>query len=407
MSTPYLLVDVPDMKYALILPDGAADEPVEKLDGQTPLETAKTPHIDWISVNGRQGRVVTVPEGFRPGSDVATLTLLGYDPRVDYSGRAPLEAAARSISIGRDQVIFRCNFVTVEDGHMVDFTAGHISQPESDRLIADLNALLRDSGCYFYSGISYRNLMVASDVPGAGLICTAPHDIPDQLVAAYEPHGPGSRRIINIIERAHELLAKHEVNQVRRDLGDNPVTDIWLWGQGRAKELESFQSRFGVRGAVIAAVDLVRGIGETIGLKVLNVPGATGYLDTNYAGKGTAAAAALKNFDLVVVHIEAPDEAGHQGDVEAKIKAIERIDEHIVGPVLDALRGYEKWRIMIAPDHPTPVDLRVHTRTPPPFCLAGHAVHSVLHRRLSESAGAQSDLQVDPGHELMEYFLRI
>ena len=359
------------MKYAIVLPDGAADEPVEQLDGRTPLEAANTPNIDWIAMNGRQGCVVTIPSGFPPGSDVATLALFGYDPRVDYSGRAPLEAAARGIKAHPDQLIFRCNFVTITDGTMEDFAAGHISQAEADQLIADLNEHLGGKQYRFHTGVSYRNLMVASNIGGVNPQCTPPHDIPDQPIAAHLPRGPGSDWVISVMERARAILADHDVNLVRRDLGENPATDIWLWGQGRPKVLEAFADRFGVSGVVIAAVDLIRGIACSVGMELITVPGATGYLDTNYAGKGAAAAAALETADLVIVHIEAPDEAGHLGNAEEKVLAIERIDEHIVGPLLEALRGHKEWKIMIAPDHPTPVDRRTHTSTPPPFCIAG------------------------------------
>ncbi len=394
------------MKYAIVLPDGAADEPLDELDGRTPLEAARIPNIDWISTNGRQGRVLTVPRGFNPGSDVATLTLLGYDPRVDYTGRAPLEAVARGIDLRPGQLVFRCNFVTITDGLMKDFTAGHISQKEADRLIDDLNKRIGDKHCHFHSGVSYRNLMTASDVGEVDPQCTPPHDIPDNPVAQHRPRGVGSQWVISIVERAHGILAEHEVNLVRRDLGENPATDIWLWGQGRPRHFEPFAARFGVEGALIAGVDLIRGIAKSVGMELLEVPGATGYLDTDYAAKGTAAVAALDSFDLVIVHVEAPDEAGHLGDATAKVTAIEQIDEHIVGPLLGKLRTCDKWKILIAPDHPTPVSRRIHTATPPPFCLAGEGVRTILSRAFSESAAAASDLQVDPGHELMEYFLR-
>ena len=394
-------------KYAIILPDGAADEPVIELDGKTPLEAARKRNIDWISTNGRQGRVVTVPKGFSPGSDVATLSLFGYDPNRDYAGRAPLEAAARGIQAGADDVIFRCNLVTIVDGLMVDFTAGHIGQKEADQLIADLNDAFTSRGCAFHSGVSYRNLMVTSKPETASVRCTPPHDIPDKAVKEYLPKGKGSEWVCDIMKNARAVLEDHEVNLVRRDLGDNPATDIWLWGQGRPRMLERFADRYGVTGACIAAVDLIRGIARSAGLEVIDVPGATGYLDTDYGGKGRAAVAALNDYDLVIVHIEAPDEAGHLGDVQAKIQAIERIDEHIVGPVLDALRGFDRWRILIAPDHPTPVGKRVHTATPPPFCFAGSGVQTVLHQPFSESNVMQSDLLVDPGYELMEFFLKV
>lgn len=394
------------MKYAIVLPDGAADEPVDKLDGKTPLAAASTPHIDWVAAHGRIGTVVTVPEGFQPGSDVATLTLFGCDTRQDYFGRAPLEAAAKGIAIGQGQIVFRCNLVTVTDGLMADFTAGHISQKEADQLIADLNNSLQDSGCRFHSGVSYRNLMVADAPADADPKCVPPHDIPDQPIAKHLPRGKGAEWVRSITDRARDVLASHDVNAVRADLGENPATDIWLWGQGRPRELRSFVDRYSVRGAVIAAVDLIRGIARSLDMHLIDVPGATGYLDTNYPGKGEAAARALNDFDLVAVHIEAPDEAGHQGDVEAKVKAIEAIDEHVVGPLLRKLRTFDRWRILIAPDHPTPVGRRVHTTTPPPFCLAGHRIESMSVKAFDETIAADSALRIDPGHELMEYFLR-
>lgn len=394
------------MKYAIVLADGAADEPVEELDGLTPLQAANTPNIDWISTNGRQGCVVTVPKGFLPGSDVATLSLLGYDPRTSYSGRAPLEALARGIKVDPASIIFRCNFVTITDGRMKDFTAGHISQTESEKLIGDLNDELSSEGCRFHTGVSYRNLLVSDQSVCAATKCTPPHDIPDKPITNHLPRGEGSAWINQLCERARRILTDHDVNHVRRDLGENPATDIWLWGQGRMKELEGFEARFGVKGAVIAAVDLIRGLARSVGMELIDVPGATGYLDTNYEGKGRAAALALETHDLVIVHVEAPDEAGHLGDVTAKVAAIERLDERVVGPLLERLRRFDQWKIMIAPDHPTPVEKRVHTNTPPPFCVAGHTVQPVLCKPFSESTAAKSDLQVDPGFELMEFFLK-
>lgn len=394
------------MKYAIVLPDGAADEPLDALGGKTPLEAAHKPHTDWVSTHGRQGCVVTVPDGFLPGSDVATLTLFGYDPHTCYSGRAPLEAAARGIAVEADQLVFRCNFVTVIDGRMADFTAGHISAIEARRLIADLNQHVADPASRFHAGMSYRNLMVTSALDQSSPKCTPPHDIPDQPIARYLPRGPGGAFVKNLMDRAHAMLAGHEVNEVRQDLGENPVTDIWLWGQGKPKPLERFARRFSIQGATIAAVDVVRGIARNAGMVVLDVPGATGYLDTDYAAKGRAAVEALESFDLVVVHVEAPDEAGHQGDPAAKVSALQQIDEHIIGPLLERLRGFDRWRILIAPDHPTPVQRRIHTSTPPPFCMAGYRIHSVLRHPFCELAACRSDLQIDPGHELMEFFLK-
>ncbi len=393
------------MKYAIVLPDGAADEPLAELDGRTPLEAARTPHIDWIATHGRQGCVVTVPEGFTPGSDVATLSLFGYDPHTYHTGRAPLEAAARGISACADELIFRCNFVTIVEGRMVDFTAGHISQVEAERLIADLNKKFGQERCVFHAGISYRNLMIASDVAELSPRCTPPHDFPGATVSSHLPGGPGAAWVREVMNVAHAVLEKHEVNEVRRDLGENPATDIWLWGQGRPPTLERFQDRFGIAGSVVAAVDLIRGIARSVGMELLEVPGATGYLDTDYVAKGKAAVDALGSFDLSIVHVEAPDEAGHLGDAAAKVEAIERIDELVVGPLLNELRRHDAWRILVAPDHPTPVRTRIHTAVPPPFCMAGHAIHSVLKRPFSERTANESDLQIDPGYEMMEYFL--
>ena len=404
------------MKHAIVLPDGAADEPLPQLDGRTPLEAANIPHMDWIARHGRLGRIVTVPTGFTPGTDVATLSLLGYDPHVCYSGRAPIEAAARGLTAGPDELIFRCNFVTISDGLMRDFTAGHISQDEADRLIADLNELARRGqpalrGCAFHTGVSYRNLMIASGAGDMKLECAPPHDIPNQPVADHLPRGAGQERVREIMACAADLLRDHEVNRLRRERGQAAVSDIWLWGQGQPTKLEPFAERFGVSAVAITGVDIVRGLAISLGMKLIEVPGATGYIDTNYAGKGAAAVRALDEYDLVVVHVEAPDEAGHLGDADEKIKALQRIDELVVGPLLDALRSCGEWRILIAPDHPTPCTTTAHDATPPPFCFAGDGVCPVLSgrgtaegRAFSEAEAIATGLMIDPGHRLMEMF---
>jgi len=394
------------MKFAVILPDGAADEPCKALDGKTPLQAAYKPHMDEISRTGRLGTVVTVPQGFTPGSEVATLSLFGYDPRTDFTGRAPMEAAARNIKTTADELIFRCNLVTIADGAMADFTAGHIGQTEADALVAELNRALSGEGCRFYSGVSYRNLMVMSQADAIKVTCNAPHDIPNEQIESYLPRGAGNERIRRIMEKAHDLLGSHAINQVRRDLGENPATDIWLWGQGKSPKLQPFRERFGLSGSAIAAVDLIRGIASLVDIEVLDVPGATGFLDTDYAAKGRAAVASLDTKDIVFVHVEAPDEAGHLGDAKAKVSAIERVDELIVGPILKALKKIGDWRILIAPDHPTPVERRVHTMTPPPFCMAGTNIPPLLELSFDEQNAAESGIRINPGFELMEYFLR-
>lgn len=393
-------------KFALILPDGAADEPVAVLGGRTPLEAARIPHMDSIARSGRVGLVRTVPDGFLPGSDVATLSLFGYDPCEVYPGRAPLEAAAQGLKLVQDEVVFRCNFVTLADGRMVDFTAGHVVQDQAHALIGALNEALASEGCCFHAGVSYRNLMVLSDAGDVSPKCTPPHDIPDKLVRDHLPLGQGSDRVRRIMERARVVLANHAINIVRRDLGENPATDIWLWGQGRAAKLAAFAEKHGVRGVVIAAVDLIRGIAKSAGMSVLDVPGATGYLDTDYAAKGRAACMALDEYDLVVVHIEAPDEAGHLGDAAEKVKALEEIDAHIVGPILAMLRTFPAWRILVAPDHPTPLEKRVHTNAPPPFCMCGSGIAAGLGESFSEAAAERSGVYVERGCELIGQMLR-
>lgn len=396
-----------DMKYAIILADGAADEPIPELGGRTPLQVANTPFLDALVEQGRIGTVRTVPEGLPPGSDVATMSLLGYDPVEHYSGRAPIEAVARNVPLAPEDIVFRCNLVTVTDGVMVDSSAGHISTAEADQIIQALNEEFRGTDAKFYTGVSYRHMLVTRDPEAMEVSCMPPYDIPGEAVAEYLPKGSGARKYRALMERGSRIAAAHEVNQVRRDLGELPATAIWLWGQGRVPILRRFRQRFGVRGAVIAAVDLIRGLGKLLGWPVIDVPGATGYIDTDYAAKGRAAVQALDDYDLVMVHIEAPDEAGHLGDAAAKIEAIEKIDELVVGPVLEKLRRFESWRILVAPDHPTPVAKRTHTSDPVPFCLAGSGVpQGVATGGFSESVGAQSDLYIEKGYELMEYFLR-
>lgn len=404
------------VKYVLILPDGAADDPLPDLGGRTPLEAARTPHMDLIASRGIQGVARTVPEGFIPGTDVATLSLFGYDPDTCYTGRAPLEAAARGLTARPDELIFRCNFVTIDsDGCMADFTAGHISQRHADRLIADLNTMLADEGCVFHAGVSYRNLMFA---PHAGhfhgLVCQAPHDIPGQLVADYQPRGcckEGLDWLKMIMDRATaELLADHPVNRERIASGQRPATNIWLWGQGRPTVLEPFAERFNaVRGVVITGVDIIRGLARCMGMDLVEVAGATGYLNTDYAAKGAAGVQALDAYDLVVVHIEAPDEAGHEGNARAKVKAIEEVDRHVVGPMLEAVQQFRDWRIMIAPDHPTPCTTKGHSSAPPPFCYTGSGILTDASRHsglpFSERSAELTGRMIDPASELMGRFI--
>jgi 2,3-bisphosphoglycerate-independent phosphoglycerate mutase len=393
------------MKYAIVLPDGASDEPLAELGGRTPVEAARTPHMDWVASHGRLGRIVTIPTGFTAGTDVGTLSLLGYDPHRYYSGRAPIEAAAKGLETRSDQMIFRCNFVTIEHGRMADFTAGHIAQPDADELVGALGEALSADGCELHAGVSYRNLLLLSNAADMRLRCAPPHDIPDQPVAAHGPAGEGSERVKAIMARAAELLAGHPVNRRRIAAGKRPATDIWLWGQGRPVPFETFAERFGVTGAAITAVDIIRGMARLMGLRLIPVPGATGYIDTDYDAKGRAAVRALDDHDLVVVHVEAADEAGHLGNAAEKVKALERIDEAVVGPLLQKLRGGGAWRMLVAADHPTPVGTKAHSDVPPHFAYAGTGIEGEGTRRFTEASATAAGLWVDPGHEMMPRFL--
>ncbi len=394
------------MKYAILLPDGAADQPLAELGGRTPLEASKLPQMDWVAANGRLGRAVTIPDGFTPGTDVGTLSVLGYDPHRYYSGRAPIEAAAKGLAVRSDQMIFRCNFVTVLDGKMKDNTAGHIAQEDADALIADLGRALGAEGCEFHSGVTYRHLMLLGGASEYSLRCAPPHDIIDQEIARHAPAGTGADRVIEITRKADALIADHAVNRRRREKGKDPVTGIWLWGQGRPAPFESFASRYGPRGAVITAVDILRGMARLMGMKLIEVPGATGYIDTNFAGKGEAAVRALDEFDLVIVHVEAADEAAHMGSPSEKVKALERIDELVAGPVLAKLRTFPEWRVLVAADHPTDCASRGHSAVPPPFCYAGTGIAPNGGTRFTETAADRTGLWMKPGHGLMDTFFR-
>jgi 2,3-bisphosphoglycerate-independent phosphoglycerate mutase len=395
------------MKYAIIIPDGAADDPLAELGGKTPFEAAHTPNMDRIAMEGRQGLARTVPDGFESGSDVATMCLLGYDPKVYHTGRAPLEAAAQQIPLSATDWVFRCNLVTVIDGIMKDHSAGGISDAEAQKLLSDLSRSLDLAGFQFYNGVSYRNLLVYRGSDEFDVTTKPPHEIPEEEAAKYLPRGKGSEVLNEIIDESIALFEHHEINEVRRQTGHNPATQVWLWGQGHAPAMDKFVDRFGVKsGAMITGVDLLRGLAVLLGWDVLNVEGMTSFHDTNYAGQGHATARALDHYDLVFSHIEAPDEASHQADWKTKVAAIEHIDKFVVGPVLEKMRTFPEWRILVLPDHPTNIATRKHGYAPTPFCMAGTRVASVVKLPYTEKNAAASDLKIERGHELMEYFLR-
>jgi 2,3-bisphosphoglycerate-independent phosphoglycerate mutase len=398
------------MKYVIVIPDGCADEPQESLGGKTPLQAAHKPNMDRIARQGVVGRANNVPRPLTPASDVATLSLFGYDPLAVYTGRAPLETAAMGIPLGPDDWAIRCNLVHVENECMRDFTAGHITSEEGRPLIEGVQAALGDRQLEFHAGVSYRNILVyraaGSTAPFSDQTKTQPpHDVPDRPIAEHLPQGPGSDLLRRLMERSRPILHDHPVNRARREHGKRDATQIWLWGQGRAPHLKPFAEVYGKRGAIISAVDLVRGVGVLLGWQRIDVPGATGYLDTDYAAKGRAAVSALANHDLVCVHIEAPDEASHEGKADAKVKALEEIDRHIVGPLLEALPKHGDGRILVSPDHRTTLRTRAHAYGMVPFAFAGTGVTSKGQASYDEAVGEGSDLVFEKGHDLMRRFL--
>lgn len=402
------------MKYVIVIPDGCADEPVAELGGLTPLQGARIPNMDRVAQNGVVGLSNNVPPSLTPASDVATLSLFGYDPLKVYTGRAPLETAAMGIHLGPNDWAIRCNLVHVPDGHMRDFTAGHISSEDGAPLI---HALQKELGgkevaggvLEFHAGVQYRNILVwrgkSAASPFVGLKTQAPHDIPDKTVADYLPSGPGSEVLLPIMEASKPILAAHSVNARRSSEGKKPATQVWLWGQGKAPQVSPFRETYGPRGAIISAVDLVRGVGVLIGWHRIDVPGATGYLDTNYANKGKYAVEALGAFDLVCVHVEAPDEASHEGKAAEKVKSLEQIDEHIVGPLLAALPRHGDYRILIEPDHRTTLKTRAHAHGAVAFAAAGSGIAPNAATSYDEPTAEKTGLSFDPGWHLMRWFL--
>lgn len=403
------------VKYAIIIPDGCADEPQESLGGKTPLQAARTPNMDRIACSGVVGASNNVPASLTPASDVATLSLFGYDPLEVYTGRAPLETAAMGIPLGPKDWAIRCNLVHVDREEMRDFTAGHINAEDGRALIAAVQARLggpaplgSDGTLEFHAGVSYRNILVYRG--GAAPFSEAtktqpPHDIADQPIAPYLPAGPGGDLLRALMKESRAILAGHPVNQARVARGEKPATQIWLWGQGKAPSLVPFSQVYGPKGAILSAVDLVRGVGVLLGWKRIDVPGATGYLDTDYAAKGRYGVAALEGHDLVCVHVEAPDEASHEGRADEKVKALEEIDRHIVGPLLEALPRHGEWRILVSPDHRTPLRTRAHAHGAVPFAVAGTRVAAAGQGSYDEAVAAASSLKFERGHELMRWFL--
>ncbi|WP_164100983.1 cofactor-independent phosphoglycerate mutase [Candidatus Laterigemmans baculatus] len=407
------------MKYAIIIPDGCADEPIEALGGRTPLEAARTPHMDRIAAEGIVGLSNNTPSHLPAGSEVANLCLLGYDPDRYFTGRAPLEAAAQGIELGPHDWAIRCNLVTIRDQTMVDFTADHISTEEATELLASLQKMVdeemfaeQNGQLQFVPGVSYRNLLLyrgSSEQPAPFSKETrthAPHDWTDLSVLDAFPRGPGSGLLTELMTRSVEVFEDHPVNRRRIAAGKRPATNVWLWGLGGAPALPSFAERYGPRGVMITAVDLLRGIAALVGWPRIEVEGATGYLDTDYAAKARAAIAALDEYDLVCVHIEAPDEASHEGRHEAKIEALEQIDEKIVGPLLERLQAAGDYRVLVTPDHPTFCSTKKHTHGMVPLAISGSGVTADSATGYSEREAAASGLRLEHGWDLMDRFIK-
>jgi 2,3-bisphosphoglycerate-independent phosphoglycerate mutase len=403
------------MKYAIVIPDGAADEPQFDLGDRTPLQAAHLPNIDRVAQMGVVGRMNNVPKPLTPASDVATLSLFGYDPLEVYTGRAPLEAAALGVQLGPDDWAIRCNLVYIADGRMRDFTAGHIPCEPGREMIATIDGLLggpQPDGARleFRPGVSYRNLLVYRPGPNGAPFSSEthtqpPHDIPDKPVADYLPNGPGSDLLRNLMEHSQSILAAHPVNLRRTSSGEKPATQIWLWGQGRAPHLVRFADLYGKQGAITSGVDLVRGVGVLLGWDRLDHPAVTDYLDNDYGRQAQLAIDGLKAHDVVCVHVEAPDEASHEGRADAKVESLERIDRDIVGPLLEALPGFGDWRILVAPDHRTPLRTRAHSYGAVPFAVAGTGVAAGGFKQYDEPTADASPHNFDPGCTLMRWFL--
>jgi 2,3-bisphosphoglycerate-independent phosphoglycerate mutase len=401
------------MKYIVLLGDGMADRPLKELRGKTPLQKAKKPNMDRLAREGIIGSVRTIPEGFHPGSDIANLNILGYNPSGYYSGRAPLEAASMGIKLKKDDIAYRCNLVSLKfnknrvSAVMEDYSSDHITTDEARELIQEMNKAVGTERIRFYPGMSYRHIMVWSGGESNNE-CMPPHDITGKDIIDYLPVGKGEDVLRRLMLSSTDILSNHPVNRQRMKQGKKPANSIWLWGQGKKVGLPSYKKKYSVQGALVSAVDLIKGIGICAGFKILKVPGVTGYLDTNYVGKAEAALKALKKNDFAFIHVEAPDEAGHSGNFRDKIRAIEDFDAFVVGTVLKGMKSFDEYRILLLPDHATPIEVRTHTDEPVPFVIYDS-------RRKQKNKDISFDetitmnkngLVFEKGYTLMDYFIK-
>ena len=392
------------MKFIVLIGDGMGDYPCDEYGGRTVLEAASTPNMDWIAANGRGGLARTIPPSMHPGSDVANMEIMGYDTTRRFTGRAVFEALSMGHHLGEEDVAFRANLVTLKNGVMEDFSAGHITTEESTELMKELDKALGTKTLRFYPGVSYRNLMISTGGTDS-MKTTPPHDIIGKEYGPFLPEGEGAETIRDIMKRSEALLAEALTNKKRIATGKLPATSLWLWGQGRRLDIETIEERYGIKGSVISAVDLIKGIGAAAGLVPVFVPGATGYIDTNYRGKAEAALKALETRDFVYVHVEAPDEASHNGDIEMKRKAIEDFDRDVVGTVLEKCRQSNNMAVLVTCDHRTPVVKRTHTAEPVPFAFTGPGIESDGMPSFSEKGAEAGSTQFIEGNKLMNLFI--
>ncbi len=384
-----------------------ADYPLDELDGKTCVEAAMTPNLDYVSSHGQLGTAQTVPTGYSPGSDVAAMSIFGCDPARFYTGRAPIEAASLKIDLPDDTIAFRCNLVTIKDNILDDYSSGHITNEEAKTLITCIDKELGNESLIFYMGNSYRHILTCknSDSPFTAA-CHAPHDIMGEKIEGKMPEGEGMELLAKLMNGSRQILGDHQINKHRVNEGKNPANMIWLWGQGKRPTTPSFHDKFGAKAAVISAVDLLKGLAFLMDMDVIDVPGITGNIDTDYDAKAKYGIEALETRDLIVIHIEAPDEMGHCGNIKEKVAAIENIDEKIIGPMLQHLAKSGRSRILLMPDHYTPIVKRTHTNDPVPFAMFGHGIERGRELAFSEANAIESKLKVEHGHELMSMFLQ-
>ena len=398
------------MKYILIIPDGMADKPLKQLGGKTPLEAARTPHLDFFASRGLVGLSQNIPKGFVPGTDIGCMSVFGYDPAKYFTGRGPLEAAELGVELKKGEVAFRCNLVTTEGNVLKDFSADHISTAEAKILIEAFDEKVRkEYGCQFYpgEGTGYRNLMVCKN-GNSGIekaVCAPPHDIMGKPFEKFFPKGNGAELLVKLMTLSREFFKDHPVNRKRVKNGKGPASMIWLWGQGRSPEFPSYYKKFGFRGGVITAVDLLKGIAIYAGLDVIRVPGVTGFFDTNYTGKAEYAVNCLRSRDFVAIHIESTDEAGHMGDAKLKIKAIEDIDRLVLGTLRKALKEFDEYKILVLPDHYTCVETKTHSSDPVPFLIYSSRHELKGPKKYCEKSAKASKTRIAEGHRLMDFFV--